>query len=209
MNLTDIEMRNKNRVGEVVTYSGNDVYSRAGKLGDTIVSTLHGRYTESTLNRRVFHGANQAAVAQTAGLATTWTGLSLTNPANSTVYLALLNFGFAIVTVQATAGSAIGLMTSDTTGLASAVTGYNGLDGWGATSQGILDNGGTIATPILQMVFGATSTGAITTVMMNPGFIELDGQIVLPPGRSVLTYNSIASTAAQWFYSFTWEEIPI
>lgn len=197
------------QVGEQRAADGSIIMPRGSRQGDTICSNLHGRFTEQALNGNVYMGANQAAVATTAGLATTWTGLSLTNPSTSTVNIAILKFGWGQLIAQPTAATVLGLMTSDTTGLASAVTGYNGFNGVGATSNAVLDNGGTIATPVLQMIVGYVGTGALTVQMATKGEADIEGAIILPPGRSVLTYTQAASAASQWMFSFVWEEIPI
>lgn len=194
------------KVGEVLYSNGASVNARGGRQGDLIVSQLHGRYTEQVRSGRVFVAANQAAVATTAALATTWTGLGVANPSTSGVDMAMLQFGFA-QTVAGSADGAIGLMTSDTTGFAAAITPRNRLRG-GASSAALVDDGATIATPVLEQVFGSIGTVAVTAYGTElTGIIELGGSLILTPGTSVLTYTTKATTASLIFW-FMWEEIP-
>lgn len=166
---------------------------------------LSAKYQDAAEEGRLFSAANQAAVATTAGLATTWTGLALSNPSTSGKNLILHEFGYAL-TVVGPAATAIGLMSSDTTGLVSNITPKAAKNGAGASVANV-DDGGTIATPILERVFAISSTGAITTQMMIPSCVyQINGSIILPPGRSILTYTNAACTAALIFH-FMWEEV--
>lgn len=71
----------QNQVGPIATTTsispGLQTPSRAGQLGDTIVSELHGRYYETAYRRALFTGATQAvlATATIAGLSTATTGV--------------------------------------------------------------------------------------------------------------------------------------
>ena len=63
--------------------------------GNTQFAEAHGASYNSSFNKRLFFGANQAGVTTSAGLATTYTGLCLTNPNASGVNIALTNVGAA------------------------------------------------------------------------------------------------------------------
>ncbi len=194
-------------VGVQDVADGNLINPRGDRQGATVVSQLHGKYTEQVLRGNVFIAANQAAVATTAALATTWTGLALCNPLTSGKNAALLQFGFA-QTVAGSADGAIGLMTSDSTGLVATITPRNRLRGGGASAM-IVDDGATIATPVLEQVFGSIGTLAVTGYGTElTGIIELGGSLILTPGTSVLTYTTKATTASLIFW-FMWEEIPV
>src|SRR6266571_5303054 len=80
--------------------AGQQPAARAGNMGDLIVSELHGRYYEGTYRRSMFNAANQTGVVTTAALATTFTGLCLSNPINSTVNLVLEKIGIAFSVVS-------------------------------------------------------------------------------------------------------------
>ena len=166
-----------------------------------------GCYTEAAMEGRLFSVANQAAVATTAALATTWTGLGVCNPAGSGKNLIIHEFGWALTVVGSDEGG-VGLMTSDDTGMADALTARAAKYGAGA-SVAYCDDGATIATPVLDRIYGTYGTGAITTAMLYaPTVAEINGSIVLPPDRSVLTYTTTATTAAFVFH-FLWEEVDV
>ena len=87
--------------------AGQQVVQRAGNMGEQIISELHGRYYETSYRRALFNAANQAAATTTVGLATTYTGLCLSNPVGSPVNLVLNKVGYAfIVAFPAAAASA-------------------------------------------------------------------------------------------------------
>jgi hypothetical protein len=87
-------------------------------------------------------------------------------------------------------------MTSDSTGLVATITPRNRLRGGGASAM-IVDDGATIATPVLEQVFGSIGTLAVTGYGTElTGIIELGGSLILTPGTSVLTYTTKATTAS-------------
>jgi len=171
----------------------------------TIFRTPSAYGLDAALGGRLFSVANQAAVATTAGLATTWTGLGISNPAGSKTVAIIHEFAWGI-TASPAAAAAIGLMTSDTTGFADSLTSKAAKSG-SATSSLYADAGATIATPILERVYGSIGTEATTAGWQLPTtVINIGGSIVLPPGRSVMTYTS-AAVAAVLIFHFVWEEI--
>ena len=165
-----------------------------------------GKYRDAANAGRLFSVANQAAVATTAALATTWTGLGVCNPTGSAKDLIIHEFGWAMSVVGSDDGI-VGLMSSDDTGFAAALTAKCAKNGAG-TSIAYCDDGATIATPILERVCGTIGTGATTTQISVPQSIyQVDGSIILPAGRSIMTYTTTATTAGAVFF-FMWEEVP-
>lgn len=178
---------------------------RVDEFGRLLVASGGGAMAEAAKAGRLFSVANQAAVATTAALATTWTGLGISNPSGSGKNAILHEFGAALAVIGSDEG-VYGLMTSDTTGFADSLTAKNALPG-GASSVLYADAGATIATPILERIVATYGTGAITTSMLyGPGVYRMDGSYVLPPGRSIMTYTTTATTAAFVFH-FVWEEV--
>lgn len=172
--------------------------------GSIFVRSAPDKYAEAALAGRLFSVANQAAVATTAALATTWTGLGICNPSGTNKNLVIHEFGWALTVVGSDEGG-VGLMTSDTTGFADALTAKPAKSGTGS-SLVLCDDGATIATPVLERIYGTYGTGAITTAMLYaPTFKELNGSIILAPGRSLLTYTTTATTAA-FIFHYVWEE---
>ena len=165
---------------------------------------------EAAMRGRLFSVANQAKVATTAALATTWTGLGICNPSTSTRNAIVHEFGYALQIASDAAG-VVGLMTSDTTGFADALVASKQAAKSGSGSPVVIaDDGATIATPILARALAQYGTEDTATSMfpLAPQVYRLDGSIILPPGRSVMTYTTTATTACFVFH-FVWEEVDV
>ncbi len=189
--------------------TGSPVPIETDQYEQLIILAQGGALQTATIAGRMFSVANQTAVATSTAFPTTsWAGLGVANPAGSGKNLVFHEFGWGIEVVSSQAG-AIGLMTSDTTGFASQIVAIrNCLDGSSIASVAWTEDGATVATPILRRVYGDLGTAATTTVTTRGAHVvDLAGSLVLPPGRSVLTYTTIAATAAFLFH-FVWEEVP-
>jgi len=186
---------------------GISVPGTADNYQQLIALSQGGSLQQAALDGRLFSVANQAKVATTAGLTTTWTGLGVANPSTSTKNLIFHEFGFGFEIAGSTAG-AVGLMTADTTGFASQiVTVRNCLDGSALASVAWTEDGCTCGTPILKRVIAGHGTAATTAIdCIGPFIYDLKGGLVLPPGRAVLTYTTLGTTATFTFH-FLWEEI--
>lgn len=199
------------QAGPATAADGGQVNLRAGKQGDVIVSELHGRYYETTYRKAGFNGAITGQVT-TVGLATTYTGLCLSNPIGSSVNLVLNKVGYAFIVAFA-AGATVGLMTGFNSGTnvthTTPVTPRNQFLN-GASGSGLLDSSATLPTaPTLNTVLAAGLTGAITVATLVQGFADLEGSIIVPPGGYVAFYTSTVSGAAGGAFSFGWEEVPV
>lgn len=180
--------------------------------GDLITSAGAGRYYEPTYQRQMFTGANQAGVVTTVGLATTYTGLVLSNPITSTVNLVINKVGVAFL-VAFPAAAAVGLMVgyNPNTNVTHSVAGVTHSNYWGpsiVTAQGLVDTGATLPTaPFVTHIFEAGLTGAITTeAAVSADLYDLEGSVILGPGAYAAIYTSTVSGAASMFASFQWEE---
>lgn len=193
--------------------SGTQSVQRAGNMGDTIVSELHGRYYEAAYRRALFSTANSAAVATVALGTTAYTGLSLANPIGSTVNLVLLKASYALSVAAPSAGY-LGLETGYNSGTnvthTAATVVANNFIGVGASGTGLADSSSTLPTaPTNRIMLCNTSTIATTAYNGSaPQVIDLEGSIILPPGAYVAFYTFATNTAAWWF-SFFWEEVPV
>ena len=173
--------------------------------GDGVILNPAGRYADAAMQGRLFCVSNQAAVATTAALATTWTGLGIANPTGSGKLIIVHEFSWGLSVVGPDEG-VLGLMTSTDTGFAAAIAARCTRNAY-ATSIAYCDDGATISTPVLEKVVSTYGTGAITTWQgAGPQVCKLEGSIILAPGRSVLTYTTTATTAA-FVFSFLWEEV--
>jgi len=173
--------------------------------GALVTRNVCGKYREAAIAGRLFSVANQATVSTTAALATTWTGLGVCNPAGSGKNLIIHEVGWAVV-AQVAAEMALGLMISDDTGFASALTSRPAMYGAGS-SVAYCDDGATIATPILYRIVASLGDGDPNVgSTVPPTIIDLGGSIVLPPDRSIMTYTGGATTSDLIFH-FMWEEV--
>ncbi len=192
--------------------AGTQTVLRQGNMGDAIASELHGKYYETNYRRALFNGAMVGQIT-TVGLATTYTGLCLSNPIGSTVNLVINKVGYAFAVAFA-AASVIGLMTGYNSGTnvthTVAVTPRSQFFGVGSSGTALLDSSATLPTaPTLNTILGVGLTGAITTTPgIGPTIVDLDGSIILPPGAYCAFYTSTVSGAASGAFSFQWEEVP-
>jgi hypothetical protein len=184
---------------------------RLNTEGALVVSNYAGKYKEAVLQGRCYVVANQAAVALTAAMATTWTGLVVSNPVGSGINVVILRFGYANTVLVPTA-TVIGLMTgvTPTAAIDAALTPRNCMVG-GVAGLARADNTHDLTggVPVLDRVFSTAGTVALTSSPNGvPQDIDLDGSIILPPGAYCATYSFAANTAA-WIFSFMWEEVPV
>ncbi len=203
-------MINEIKVGPISATDGTTNTARSGKTGELIVGDAHGRYYEATSRGTMFSGS-VTAKDTTIGLATTYTGLVLSNPIGSNVNLVLNKVGYAF-TVAFPAASVIGLLT-----------GFNGTEIThttpvtpksqkigGTAGIGKLDSAATLTgTPLLNTILAAGTTAAITTSPTDcSGIVDLEGSIILTPGSYCAFYTSTVAGASGANYSISWEEIP-
>jgi hypothetical protein len=178
---------------------------RQGNQNQMIVDELHGDCYEVALRGKLYSVANQAAVTTTAALATTWTGLAISNPANSGINLIVRRFSCTQFAVGAAAS--IGVMAGAGAAAGSLVP-QNRLIG-GPVSQAVASAGATIATPILIDTYGSVGSLATTGYGLTSGInVELKGSIIVPPGQFLASYTTIVTTSALIF-GFVWEEAPV
>lgn len=184
---------------------GSQPVIRAGQQGDLIVSELHARYYEQALRGNMYVLASQAAVTTTAGLATTFTGLAISNPAGSGVNAVVNKFFVGQFAVGA--AGVVGIMTGSGAAAGTLVP-RNCLVG-GATGRVTGSAGATIATPVLERIVGQVGSLATTGYGLTPAaYIDLEGSLIVPPGFFAASFTSIVTTTSLQF-GFQWEEVPI
>ena len=176
-------------------------------LGEVILTGNYGDLYEVASRGRLYSACNQAVVTTTAGLATTFTGLAIANPATSGVNLVMRAFHVAQSAAAATACS-IGVMTGSGAAAGALVT-RNAKVGGAASPATTASAGATIATPVLERVLGSLGTLAATGYGMEPSVVfDLEGSIIVPPGFYIASYTSAVTTAALQF-AFVWEELAV
>lgn len=188
-----------------ISDGNNNQQIRLGSLGSTVTDNLHGTYYESAYRNNIYRIANQAAVSTTAALATTWTGLAISNPAGSGVN-AVINYFTCAQFAVGTAG-AVGIMTGSGAAAGTLVP-KNAIIG-GLTGKVTASAGATIATPVLDIVVGSIGSLATTGYGLAASiFADMQGSIIVPPGFYAASYTTAATTTALIF-GFQWEEVPI
>jgi hypothetical protein len=206
-------MLSQGQAGAVTVADGNQGALRIGRSGEQIVSELHGRYYETTFRRAMFGAANQTGVATTVGLATTYTGLVLSNPVGSAVNLVIckVSASFPVAVAAAvTVGLMVGYSGTNVTHTTPSTTLRNNFIG-GANPVGLVDTAATLpVAPTLHKVMGTIGTAAITAMAIEPAIAEdFEGSIILPPGGFAAIYTSAASGALGFLGSIKWEEVAI
>jgi hypothetical protein len=195
------------RVGLQSPAAGVSAPPRLDRAGRLVVEIGGAKYAEDARRGRLFSVANTAAVALTAALATTYTGLVLGNKAASAKNLELLALAWANTAAVATA-TALGLMSGQMTEIATnPLTPKNRLIGGPAASGAWASSGGTIGTPTLDFVFAPAGTLATTGYSLGPwNWIDLEGSTILTPGSFAAIYSAAANTATMLF-TFLFREV--
>ena len=188
--------------------SGASSHGFLDGTGALMTFPRHGKYYEGTYRGASGWAANQALATTSAGLATTYTGICLSNPAGSGKNLvvqkvsAILDVAPSTVTgVGLIVGySAAGIVTHTTP-----LTPYNALIGTSAAGLvGLADAACTlVGTPLWRQFLAETPTA---TTLVSYGS-DIDGEIVLPPGAYMAIGTTIASPASSFFGSISWEEL--
>jgi len=199
----------------VHTNDGNTVNARMGRDNDLIVSQLHRSGFENA-SRGLSFGSSITGQVTTVGLATTYTGLCLSNPITSNVKIVLKQVGLAFLVAFA-AASTVGIMTgfngsTNVTHTTPAVVRNKLVNAAvNTTGTGLVDSASTLPTaPVLDTVLFAGLTGAITLAQADPaGLYDLLDGIVLMPGGYAAVYTSTVSGAASMSASFVWDEISL
>lgn len=198
-------MSDVQRVGP--TFSGTGTVSpfRCDVTGAQAVGDAHGRYGEPARRKMIYYAANQAAQAVSVALATTYTGLCLSNPASSPVNLELLAVGLALSVAPAgiaTIGLIGGQSTTAVTHTTPLLPGSTFLGA--PRGVGLADSAATIPTPVwLEQLMGGFTAAALPST--SPAICEIAGRWVIPPGGFIAVG---ALTAVTGLWSMTWEEVP-
>lgn len=194
--------------------SNGDGYSgplRQGRNGDVMVGSLHGKYAEASRRGKLFVAANVAAQAVSVALATTYTGLCISNPAGSDKLISLLACRFALSVAPAAIASlhliggysAAGVVTHTTPLAAPGI--QNCKIGAQADSAAKVDSAATVVNPgyLMPLASGFTA-GALPSDGFN--WIDLDGLFTIVPGGWI-AFGAL--TAVTGFGAFAWEELDL
>lgn len=190
---------------------GSTAYSALsqGKQGDLLNSKLHGDKYAQAYGNALFWGANQVGATLSSGLATTYVGLCLSNPAASTKNLVIRRVTGTLVVAPpgvAALGLIVGYVAAGVVTHTTALGIAAGLYGSNApVSQAKLDAACTIVgTPTWNRMLASSAASAALTRFSE----EVDGGIVLQPGAyCAIGSFGAAGPAAGLMGSFEWEEV--
>lgn len=183
-------------------------YDQLGKQNDALSSQFHAERYTACYQGDAGIAANQVGATTSAGLATTYTGLCLSNPAGSGQNLSILRVSSlflvapaALTAVGLIVGFAAGGITAHTTPL---VVG-NALIGSIVANPlvGLVDAACTlVGTPSWARWMSVTPS-ATGVVSYNE---DVKGALLIPPGGYIAIGTSIAGPAAGLLGSIEWEE---
>lgn len=204
---------NYQNIGPQVAADGSTIPTRAGRLGDTIVSELNGRYYEQAARGRLFVATAIVTAPVIFSTAAGTGGPLVWNPPNSGVNVAVLGVTCGI-TVVTTVAAALGL--TGNTGQTSAPTSttvidsrQSGLIGGQASVStpyriGTPTNAGGFFFPLLDL-----HTGALTVDNLGLGWIDVGGAVVAPPGSWVSLAASATATTTVAQLGMVYAEVPV
>lgn len=174
--------------------------------GPLAFTQVNNQLNAAALNGTLFQAANQSGVTTSAGLATTYVGLCLSNPAGNTNRLILRNVAGGLIVAPAaetgfmliTGYVAAGVVTHTT-----ALVPYPALLGGGAVATANVDSACTIVgTPAYSLLLGETATATSYSSFS----VDLNGSIVIPPGGYVAIGTTIAGPTSGFIGSMQWLE---
>lgn len=177
--------------------------------GAAFMGQRHGKYYEGNYGGTTFSGANQAGATLSAGLATTYVGLCLSNPAASGKNLVLQRARGLIIVAPAALLSlgliggwiSAGLVTHTT-----ALTPINNRVGNTATPAGKLDAAATLPATPTWIDWLSENTASAGFLSFDKDF---DGSLILIPGAFLAVGASVAGPAAGFVGYMEWEELPV
>lgn len=173
-----------------------------------VVANSGGSLADAAMSGRLFTGTNAALTNTSTTLNTTFVGLALTNPTGSGKLLIVHKFFYAqdIVT---TAEAMLCLATTTDSGMTAAeMTIYCSRYGY-ASSVATVRDGGTIVAPVILLPIAGIGDTATTGWTQLPSVVDLDGSIVLAPGRCLCTDTTVAVGSAAMRFGYMWEEVDI
>lgn len=199
-------------VGPQIGADGTSPLMRQGRQGELIVQQAHARYYEAAIRGTLFNASNVGAQAVSVALATTYTGLCISNPIGNTKNLVMMGCNYAlsvapaaIASLHLIAGYSATTNVAHTTPLASPgiQSGVIGLPSYVSSAKA--DSAATIVNPTYLIPIGSGFTAA-ALYGTTPSWINFDGMFIIPPGGWIAIG---ALTAVTGFGGFVWEEVNI
>ena len=216
------------QVGVTTSSDGVQAPARQGKLGDVIVSELHGRYYETSYRGNVYINGTTALTALTANTitltATTTPILGVWNPVSSTVNLVILQATLASGINAAAATGPGAFVWASSLNNSAISTGSNpfntkNLSASGSQAKGMSFVALTGLTNNLAVNMASDfptptiiTTAAVPTSVQTPTVSvtqNIDGAIIVPPGGVLALLNTVSTTTISVTGRLMWEEVPV
>lgn len=200
--------QNLNVVGQRAYSAGGLAPGRAGKLGDLIISALQGDNYEAAYNSQRYWAASQAVATTTVGLATTYTGLCLSNPVGSGYNLAVDVATMMQSVIQSTQVEAFALAVgyNSSTNVTHTTPGTVNSAKYGATSGSVAKVDTAATLPTAPVYFRFVQNTATATANGPGGVADLKGGLLLQPGAYVCWVTPAQASVAGMWFSFEWTE---
>lgn len=167
-------------------------------------------FAEAAMRGNCFSGANQTGCVWTVGLATTNTGMCVSNPIGSGKILSILAAGYSeIVAPSGIADAWIAGGHHASTNVVAGVAGTaRNLKLGGAAGVGKVWTGATlpVAPDYLFPIINGHTSAALST-SGQPGLVRIDGLVSVPPGGFVIIANFTVGVAVGAKGAILWEEI--
>ena len=203
-------MQIEGRVGEIAAANGSTNPLVTDDIGSLLIAQASGQYATAVRKGNVYSGANQTGCVWTVGLATTNTGLALTNPVGSGKNLVILKAGFServapagIQDVWLAGGSSTTAVTHSVAG-----TPRNMMVGKPAANVGLIDTGCTLpAAPVYLLPLVGGKTSAALSVSSTIAIVDVGGLIVMAPGSYLIIATFTVGAAVGQMGCIIWEEV--
>lgn len=204
-------MQVEGRVGPIIAADSGLQPFRLDRTGAQVVTDAHPRFGEAALRGTLFSVASQAVATTTVGLATTYTGLVLSNPVTSPVNLVLIRATLMQSVIQATQPEAYaiayGYSPNTNVTHSTPATPQPTRIGSGATPSAKADTSATL--PVAPLYGEFVSQTSTATAQPTQASILFDGSTVLLPGAYALWVTPAQASVAGMWFSFLWEEVAI
>lgn len=201
----------RGRVGSQSLSDGQIATLRMGKLGDLLMSGLHGKYAEASQRGNLFM-AQAIVTAPVIWTTEAGTGGPLLWNGSTTHKASILAVGLGISTVS-TVAAALGFTWG--TGQTAAPSSTTAIDSsgnllvGGAPSACTAYRVGTTVVNAAFMPFGDVNTGALTTTPGTMRWFEVGGLITVPPQCHASVAASATASTLVANICLIWEEIPV
>ena len=167
-------------------------------------------FAEAVIQGNCYSGANQTGCVWTVGLATTNTGLCVSNPIGSGKILSLRAAGFSERVQPAGIQDAwIAGGYHATTNVVAGVAGTaRNLKLGGAAGVGKVWTGATLpVAPVYLFPIATGKVSALLSVASSPGLIRIDGLCAIPPGGFVIIATFTVGAAVGQMGAILWQEL--